>query len=504
MTEEGRNVRRRLNEANSVLSSLSEELSVMEVSQMCSRCVTHHRQDTEDIPVSPGYPHSVLQAFLDRQIVCLIQWGKDDMQAFSNLSQKRREKWSAYPAQEKWMYYATELLNEGIRWSSDTNASSFVSNAGTLPLATSNHGHVTCLAILAQRWNSIAAVEGLEAIEIVIFASLELWWFGYKHRVDDEPVTVHMTFDETETGGRLVVNRLERSEEVNDFDSIVFHNTLLGGVDSGRGDLSELDIDRLSYLLVVELVQELLQEQKRHSDSGVSEGYTVTALTTDLWHCVQYLHSFHSIPALKSLYMSTVGCVLRTGLQPPPGLTIPLDSALAAFTAALRLNENNYLVRRQLIECYLDIGEQYLAHQHCLHLLEQLAPGECVEAPIAVVTHDFAAELLDTTLQDVHQLHLRGEEGYERLVTIPGVGSRVEVEWLLDDQLVLYPGVVAVHPDKRSLCVSYADDVEPGQHRRRFENALHLVNINDPLDQYLENYFLTDGAQDTVEAAEDE
>jgi hypothetical protein len=189
----------------------------------------------------------------------------------------------------------------------------------------------------------------------------------------------------------------------------------------------------------------------------------------------------------------SVGTVLGSNVEHHAEGPWSYANEFEAFGAALKYNESNYVLRRCLVEALVDIGEHYLAHQHCLRLIEQLAPfvsEDCADAPAAIVAHDYAAELLDTVLAEIHRLHLRGDEGYERLDEIPGVGSRVDVEWAVGEELVLYSGVVQVHPDGRSFCIAYEDDEAPGQHRRRFENSLHLVNLNDPQDQYLERYFL--------------
>jgi hypothetical protein len=434
---------------------------------------------------------------LERQTADLLAWCKGGMLAFPSLSENRREKWANYPPQEKWMYYATELLNDALCWADISATSIFVDDECPLPAPSTNRGQVVCLAALVQHWNWVAEKEGIVTVDLVVFASLELWWFGYKNQRNGVAVTVPMTFDESATGHRLIVNRLEHNEEVNDFESIVFHNTVLRNGD-GTSAVPELALCDLSYLLAGELSHHLLHLICERKSEGTADELWLNSVYADLREIVRFMHGQPAESLLGGVFAWTVGCLIRDGVGPSPSdKTFQYSSALEAFTAALQLNERNYRARQCLVECYVDIGEHYLAHQHCLRLVEDLAQhvaGDCSEAPIAVVAHDYAAELLDTVLLDIHQLHVRGEEGYERLDVIPGVGTRIDVEWALDDEIVLYRGTVQVQPDGRGLCVSYVDDTEPGQHQRRFESALHLVNINDPHDQYLESYFLVEDA----------
>lgn len=510
-----RNVRRRLNEHQSVLGRLCPAIRIDDISFLCNTCLYGHRSEWDlcDLYTS----NSIMSNFIQLQTEVLLEWVGNGMLVFDGLSQKRRDKWSQYCPQEKWLYYATELINLGFCWGLDSGTCCFLDLNSSLPMACSNPAHITVLVAMVQKWNSSPGIGDLIDIDLVIFASLELWWFGYKRVVDGEQVVVQMTFDESEEGGRIIVNRLERTEECNDFESIMFHNTRLQD-DSDTSDASflpALDVSDLRYLLVSKLVDLLLLEVREQQRAHASEAETATATATatgtarrlvalqeDVLHCVRFMRALPTPVSVDSTCAWEVGCLLRAGLKGTATEegeeALPYTSALEAYEAALRWNAQNYLVRMSLVECYVEMGEHYLAHQHCLCLIEQLAPhvsGDFVEAPIAVSAHDYAAELVDTLLQDIHQLHLRGEEGYEKAEVIPGVGARVDVEWALDEDLVLYHGVVRVHPDGRSLCIAYADDVEPGQHRRRFESALHLVNINDPQDQYLENYFLSDEQQ---------
>jgi hypothetical protein len=306
-----------------------------------------------------------------------------------------------------------------------------------------------------------------------------------------------MTFDESEQGGKLIANRLESTEEFDDFASILYHNTLLRSASvskENRESVVPINSVEISFLLVAKLVESLAEEWSQLNQAAAEVMPARQAsLRAAIWQCLRFMRSLPVSDCMDATCAWSVGTVLRNGIEVDPEQPWPYANEYEAYMAALRSNEDNYVIRRCLVEALVDIGEHYLAHQHCVRLIEQLAPyvsDDCADAPAAIVAHDYAAELRDTALADIHRLHLRGDEGYERVEEIPGVGSRVDVEWAVGEELVLYPGVVRVHPDGRSFCISYEDDEAPGQHRRRFENSLHLVNLNDPQDQYLERYFL--------------
>jgi hypothetical protein len=453
---------------------------------------------TEDI--QDGTPQAI-ELILDAQLSCLIDWFKGSQHPYDGISERRREKWTSYCFEEKWVYYATDVISRHVKWSTDDDSScSFVrlpASGGHIP--STCHVQITWIMSLAERWNATAASNDLAPINLVAFASVEHWWFGYQRGNAPDLVTVQMTFDQSEQGGKLIANRLESTEEFDDFSSVLYHNTLLRSLSESEklGDyMVPLNSVDLSFLLAAKLVESFAEEWGRVNQATEElRPELQAALRAVIWQCWRFMRSLRVSDCIDATCAWSIAAVLRNGVEVDVEQPWPYANEFEAYKAALRSNEDNYVIRRCLVEALVDIGEHYLAHQHCLRLIEQLAPfvsEDCADAPAAIVAHDYAAELLDTTLAEIHRLHLREDEGYERVDEIPGVGSRVDVEWAVGEELVLYPGVVRVHPDSRSFCIAYEDDEAPGQHRRRFENSLHLVNLNDPQDQYLERYYLSD------------
>ena len=526
---------------------------------------------------------------IDSQINELYSWASQGLLPFTGLSAQRREKWNSYYDSEKWIYYATYLMSNILKWTTTGLNCSFLWNIDKEEQVPSDcYMQIAWMLTLAKRWNVCPMRRNLLPIQLVWFVSIEHWWFGYVTNINNESKVVHMSFDEAPEDNRLIVNRLESSEDLNDFDCIAYQNTLLkeapteGAAMSvvSEQDLCCLLLSRYVGLLVAQYtqLQQLGEEALPVDSTGSTDSTTNTeSITTantinhatdvtitnntadtttnntntttmnnsatntttsnssssselllflqrEIWEYIEYMRcSIQVTHCIDASCSWDIGNALAKGVPPLPTSDTtstttstasdaavdtknnqPYATKFAALAAAVALNPANYQARRALVEAYIDIGEHYLAHQHCLYLLEQLAPHigeESYEAPIACTAHSYAVELVDTVLQEIHHLYERNEEGYEQLssVDIPCVGSQVQVEWALDDELVLYPGVVSVHPDGRSLCIAYDDDECAGQHRRRFESSLHLVNINDPSDQYLEKYFLTESSDSSVE-----
>ncbi len=358
---------------------------------------------------------------------------------------------------------------------------------------------------LAQRWNNSNLNSTQLQVKLVAYASLEHVWFGY---IKTDAEVVQMTIDESEdVEGGLIVNRLETTAEYDDFALISHQNTLANEIEGSTlvGALSEGDFSFLIWAKLFHRMLEAYERVKECTSIDVNMHLSEENLATFnayLWKGYSTLIGFPRSENLNIHAHFLLAKLLIAYPAVPADQKAEFSNEYLALAVVLRLNPAQYLARQCLVEAYLRIGENYLAHQHCLYLQEQLEMCSDPEletgtgAPLAITAHATAAELLDTGLADLHQLHLREEEGYERLDRIPSVGDKIYVEWALDDELVLYTGVIDVHPDGTSLCISYDDDTEHGQHRRRFENSLHLVNINDPTDTYLERYFMEEPAAD--------
>lgn len=432
----------------------------------------------------------------------LGSWVDLGMPVFQGLSDGRRAKWDCYCSSERWVYYTVHLMNDILQWRNDDRSVFLFSiSLSTEPLLETNcYEQITWIIALSDMWNTSEYNTTCMKVDLVAFVSLEHLWFGYQRDEPEGAVYVHMTIDQGEVDSKLIVNRLECGEEFNDFECITYQNTLLEHFVDVNNKPPPLSASDLRCLILNHFVSALLTEYIKFVESHTpEEGSTIVeTFRSHIWQCVAILHSYPTDTTMGTVVALQIGSILQAGLPPPADYNLPYSSEFEAFSSALAKNPVNYEARKCLVECYLDINEVYLAHQHCLVLVEQLPAyaDAALEAPKAHTAFAYASELLSTTLHDIHALHQRGEEGYEQLDRIPTVGESVEVEWALDDELVRYTGTIELHPDRRSLCVSYADDTERGAHRRRFENALHLVNINDPQDQYLETYYLVDDSAD--------
>lgn len=516
-----RNVRRRVERELPPLPAAisNEDSSLLDLSWTCGAhlcALGTHLSNTESNSIyqatSNAPIHSVQNGaneIMRAMLKDLGSWVDSHMPPYEGLSEGRRAKWEGYCTTERWVYYSVHLMNGVMRWrSDDKSVFLFLPELGdtTAPMFETNcYEQVTWIIALANMWNASEYNTTSFVVNLAMFTSLEHFWFGYQ-RLSDLGAThyVHMSIDQSEDESRLIVNRLESSADFNDFECIAYQNTLLEAFEEADNKPAPLSVADLRCLLLNHFSSALLAQYKEHIETNALEDGTVPdRITQDLmllqdqiWQRVVLLRRSPTDTTMGSVVALQIGSILQAGIAPSESISLPYSSELEAYSAALEKNPANYEARKCVVECYLDMGELYLAHQHCLVLVEQLSEyaNAALEAPKAHVAYAFAAELVATTLQDIHVLHERAEEGYEQLYRIPTIGDSVEVEWALDDELVRYTGKIEMHPDFRSLCISYPDDTERGTHRRRFENALHLVNTNDPQDMYLETYYLVQDA----------
>lgn len=524
--EFSRNVRRRVSVDFPTLSPLFADINCSLLHQSFAfgqymhtlRQHVHRTIDSENTNVylsSADSSQNRTQEKMDGLFRSLVSWSDLGMPPYDGLSEGRKERWANYCCSERWVYYTVHLMNDVLRWRSDDKAAFlFIPHNAENIIGTNCYEQITFIMALAQFWNSRQNSESLLKVNLCSFCSLEHLWFGYlRSGQDGEDCVVHMIIDQAEADSRMIVNRLECGEDFNDFECIAYQNTLTQDNACENNKPAPLSDPDLRCMLLVHFVNALLEEYQEFVELHSSQqgGEFSEDVTRDLqsfhshiWQCVAMVHSWPTDTSMGTVVALLVGTILHAGIAPtsasadPDSTPLLYRSALQAFSCALEGNPANYEARRYLVECYLDIGEVFLAHQHCLVLVEQLSEyaSAALEAPKAHIAFAYAAELISTTLQEIHGLHERGEEGYEQLDhRIPTIGDFIDVEWALDEELVRYRGKIDLHPDGRSLCISYADDTEPGTHRRRFENALHLVNINDAHDQYLETFYFVDDSQ---------
>jgi len=515
-------VRRRLNGDNTLTGVLSESevelqgLELNEVSTLCGRLLGEFRcLWTESLSYSADDSHSDqhVQDSLNGHVASLCTWALGGLAPFAGLSANRTEKWSSYCDTEKWIYHAVHLTNDTMRWKTDGLSSPFLGSFSEEIFHSDCYVQVTYILALANMWNKSPQNTTNMEVNLVAFASLEHVWFGYIKNQSNEdffsPSVVHMSIDEAEQEHRLIVNRIETTAGYDDFACITYQNTITSKVDDSvhARALRKADFAALLWAVlfnnIVETYESALQRGEEPPQATEEQLCTMKKY---VWNCFAALQKLTNDTILASHTTFLLSKLLVVDPVPPAPVHIRHANAFEALAAVLRLNPDNYLARQSLVELYLGIGENFLAHQHCLVLLEQLREQaeDSQDALVAIGAHSFAAELVDTGLNDVHQLHLRHDEGYDMLDLIPSVGDKIEVEWALDEELVRYTGTISLHPAGDKLCICYDDDTVPGQHCRRFESALHMVNINDPSDPYLERYYFDETGNNFAEVGQPE